>query len=277
MRMGALDDRMLRGPAGWRQRLALSEASDLGWIAGHRIALDRLALWLNLRSGSLDGEEQGLSKTGWAFRRLVGGPGPDADLATFLGRQEAKGNESPLGERIDGWREMMTRAGGLHPIVRACFGFHLWPFAGIGPEGEGLEAAVTAARIAAADCRGGLVFAPLASGGATGLRAGGDPFRRLKYWLDGIETATNAVMRLLDQIEGWQRRAEATIADLSGKTPSRVIAALVEWPLVSAPMAEHLSQCSRAAAQRNLVLLQERGLLHEVTGQGRFRFWRCAL
>ncbi|MBS4011121.1 MAG: hypothetical protein KGZ72_10255, partial [Roseovarius sp.] len=36
-RIGALDDRLRRGPKGWRHRLALMEAADLSWFVGDRI------------------------------------------------------------------------------------------------------------------------------------------------------------------------------------------------------------------------------------------------
>ena len=54
-------------------------------------------------------------------------------------------------------------------------------------------------------------------------------------------------------------------------------AALTEWPLLSAPMAETLIGVSRAAVQRNLAWMEARGLICEVTGQGRFRIWRAAV
>jgi DNA-binding IclR family transcriptional regulator len=63
---------------------------------------------------------------------------------------------------------------------------------------------------------------------------------------------------------------------LSGKTPPALSAVLTEWPLVSAPMAETLTGASRAAVQRNLVWMEERGLVREMTGQGRYRMWRAA-
>jgi hypothetical protein len=46
-RIGALDDRLKRGPEGWRHRLALMEAADLSWFMGDRIGPDRLALWIS--------------------------------------------------------------------------------------------------------------------------------------------------------------------------------------------------------------------------------------
>ena len=64
---------------------------------------------------------------------------------------------------------------------------------------------------------------------------------------------------------------------LSGKTPPSLRAALTGWPLVSAPMAEALTGASRAAVQRNLAWMEARGLVREVTGQGRYRMWRAAV
>jgi Fic family protein len=42
----------------------------------------------------------------------------------------------------------------------------------------------------------------------------------------------------------------------------------------TAPMAEALTGASRAAVQRNLAWLEARGLIREMTGQGRFRMWK---
>lgn len=58
-RLGALDDRLRRGPGGWKHRLALTEAADLGWVAGDRIAPDRLALWVALRLSAVRGRSRG--------------------------------------------------------------------------------------------------------------------------------------------------------------------------------------------------------------------------
>lgn len=69
-------------------------------------------------------------------------------------------------------------------------------------------------------------------------------------------------------------RAETEMTSLSGKTPRALRAVLTEWPLVSAPMAEALIGASRAAVQRNLAWMEARGLIREVTGQGRYRMWR---
>jgi hypothetical protein len=274
-RLGALDDRLLRGPEGWRHRLALIEAADLSWFAGDRIGQDRLALWIWLRLSGAQDDTGALARVGWAVRRLTGGPGPEVDLSAFLDRRDPKNlmdEAEPFPDRAGSWLGLMVQAADLHPITRACMGFHLWSLAGLGQHGDRMEAAVTAARIAASEGKGA-IFAPLAMGGAGGLRAGGPPADRLARWLDGMETACLTAMRNLDDIEAWAARAETEISALSGKTPPALLAVLTEWPLISAAMAEALTGVSRAAVQRNLVWMEARGLIREMTGQGRYRMW----
>lgn len=276
-RLGGLDERLRRGPEGWRHRLALIEAADLSWFAGDRIGPDRLALWIALRLSGVQDDTAALARVGWAALRLTGGPGPEVDLAAFLDRRDPENfadEAEPFADRAGGWLDLMAKAADLHPISRACMGFHIWSLAGLGQHGDRMEAAVTAARIAASECRGA-IFAPLAMGGAGGLRADGSAADRLVRWIDGMETANMTAMRHLDDIEAWSAKADTEIAKLSGRTPRALRAVLTEWPLVSAPMAEAITGASRAAAQRNMAWMQARGLIREVTGQGRFRMW-CA-
>ena len=275
-RVGALDDRLKRGPEGWRHRLALIEAADLSWFAGDRIGPGRLALWISMRISGLQDDTAALARVGWAVRRLTGGPGPEVDLAAFLDRRDPENmadEAEPFADRAGGWLDLMEQVADLHPITRACVGYHLWSLAGLGQQGDQIEVAVTAARIAANEGKGA-VFAPLAMGGAGGLRAGGPPADRLARWLEGMETACLTAMRHLDDIEAWSARAETEMTLLSGKTPRALRAVLTEWPIVSAPMAEALTDVSRAAVQRNLAWMQAQGLVREMTGQGRYRMWR---
>jgi hypothetical protein len=275
-RLGALDERLRRGTEGWRHRLALIEAAELSWVAGDRIGADRLALWLALRLSGVQDDTAALARVGWAVRRLTGGPGPEVDLSAFLDRRDP-GNplDETLADRAGGWLALMAGAVDLHPITRAGMGFHLWEVAGLGQPGSRIEAAVTAARIAASEAREAM-FAPVAMGGAGGLRAAGAPADRLARWLDGMDAACLTAMRHLDDLEAWSARAEAEMRALSGRTPPALRAVLTEWPLISAPMAESLTGASRAAVQRNLTWMQDRGLIREMTGQGRFRMWRAA-
>ncbi len=276
-RLGALDDRLRRGPDGWRHRLALIEAADLSWFEGDRIGPDRLALWISLRLSGVQDDTAGLARIGWAVRRLTGGPGPELELSAFLDRRDPENlgdDAEPFVDRAGGWLDLMAQAADLHPITRACMGFHLWSLAGLGQQGDRMEAAVTASRVAASEGKG-VVFAPLAMGGAGGLRVGGLPAERLARWLDGMEIACLTAMRHLDGVEAWAARAAIEMTPLSGKTPRTLRAVLTEWPLVSVPMAEALTGASRAAVQRNLAWMEARGLIREVTGQGRFRMWRA--
>lgn len=277
-RLGALDDRLLRGPEGWRQRLALIEAADLSWLAGDRVSSDRLALWVSMRLSGAQDDPNALARVGWAVRRLTGGPGPKVDLAAFLDRRDPENIQDSaerFEDRAGGWLDVMAASGDLHPITRACMGFHLWSLAGLGQHGDQMEAAVTASRIAASD-GSGAIFAPLAMGGAGGLRASGSLSERLTCWLEGMESAVLTAMRNLDLAESWTVQAEDEMAQLSGKTPPALRALFAEWPLVSASMAESQIGASRAAVQRNLGWMEQNGLVREVTGQGRFRMWRIA-
>ncbi len=275
-RVGALDDRLKRGPEGWRHRLALIEAAGLSWFVGDRIGPDRLALWISMRISGLQDDSAALARIGWAVRRLTGGPGPEVDLSAFLDRRDPANmadEAEPFADRAGGWLDLMAQAVELHPITRACMGFHLWSLAGLGQQGDRMEAAVTAARIAVSEEKGA-VFAPVAMGGTGGLRTGGPPADRLARWLEGMDTACLTGMRHLDDIEAWSARAEIAMTSLSGKTPRSLRAAFTEWPLVSAPMAEALTSSSRAAIQRNLSWMEAQGLVRELTGQGRYRMWR---
>nr|WP_239479964.1 hypothetical protein [Actibacterium sp. 188UL27-1] len=274
-RLGALDDRLGRGPDGWHHRLALLEAADLSWISGDRIPPDRLALWISLRLSGVQDDTAALSRAGWAVRRLTGGPGPEAGLATFLGRHDPETLDPEadrLADRAGSWTDLMAEAQDLHPITRACMGFHLWRLAGLGQLDDQMEAAVTAARIAASDGVGA-VFAPLAMGGAGALRANGSVAARLARWLDGMSSATLTAMRHLDEIEAWSVRAQTAMVKRSGRTPPALRALLTEWPLISAPLAEAATGASRAAIQRNLTWMQQIGLIREITGHKRFQMW----
>lgn len=302
-RLGILDERLRHGPVGWRQRLALIEASDLSWLTQDRIGLDRLSLYMALRVSTATDDAQALYRIGWTVRRLTGGPAPltrglaVGDLETFLDRRDRPGQgerfedakapsrvvemaeREAFEDRAAGWLAMMDQAEDLHPVTRSCMGFHLWHVAELSPVDDPLEAAVTAARIAIADLAPsgstpGAIFAPIAMGGGGGFRAIGDQRARLARWLNAIESATFAALRRLEQIEAWAANAERVMAPLSGKTPPMLRDLFTSWPLVSVQMAEKLTGAHRATVQRNIDWMEERGLIREVTGQGRYRMWR---
>jgi len=281
----------------------------LSWLAGDRVPMERLALWMALRLTGDAEDSQECVRSGWAVRRLTEGPGPTEDLAGFLGRHDPQDVER-LSHKVDDWHEVMGQAQDLHPLIRAALSFHIWPMLGLS-EGHALggaaplplmEAAVVAARLSMQTApRGGSFiangpavdrhfklgsspstgshpgagrhFLPLALGGARGLRLGGTAEDRLRRWIAGADHATRAALRTLDQVGAWEQRTKETCAALTGRTPPQLITLLRDWPLISAPMAEAQISASRAAIQRNLAWMTSKGLIREITGQGRYRFW----
>ncbi|WP_037312707.1 hypothetical protein [Ruegeria halocynthiae] len=276
---GALDERLRAGPKGWTHRLALMDVSDLGWWTGDRISVDRLALWTGLRIGATGDDVQALFRAGWAVRRLIGGAGPteggwEAGLTAFLDRMAQGIEEVP--EAVADLAEVMRNADGLHPVTQAAIGFHAWRALSQGI-GQDTEAAIIAARHAATMGRGGAKFMPLALSGPGALRGAGTPNEKLSAWIRGAGQAALAALLHLDRINAWEQRAHEATRDLSGRTPPHLIDAFTAWPMISAPLAEDLTHASRAAVQRNIDGFTRRGLIREVTGQGRYRVWTAAL
>ena len=265
---GRLTERLRGAGAGALQRLALEEASALSWWTGDRIGADRLALWTSYRIGAAEADGDGLIRTAWAARRLI--TAPPGSIRTAV--------EDLLG--AEGRGDLLLAAeveAALHPVAslatptRACAAFHLWRSLDERPEHlRGLEAAVLAARLAG---QGGLAFLPLALTGFGALGASGPQDRRLAAWIQGAHRAVLAALMSLDRLIAWRARAEAETADLTGRTPARLIAALSARPMLGAAEAEAETGASRAAVQRNLDLLYARDLVREVTGHGRFRVW----
>jgi len=290
--VGALDDRLRSGPPGLRRRLVASEVADLAWHLGDRVTVDRLALFLALRLAAVSEDTQALARAAWAHRRLDHAGLPDlADpvaLAAFLGRETTAGEGNadmiarPTGTEFDALaRAWALAVGGMsmrHPFVTSAAAWQNWQDSGLSGDVAAIEGAVLASKLAARALRpGGLGFVPLALAGGDALRATGAPPRRLGGWLRGIEQAALRGLMDCDRLTAWQGRAAQATAHLSGRTPERLITALVDWPLVSAPLLEQQTTASRAAVQRNMLRFQELGLVREVTGQSRFRFWRAAV
>lgn len=264
---GRLAERMRGMGPGTGQRLALEEAAALSWWTGDRVGADRLALWTSYRIGAVAEDGGGLIRTAWAARRLAAAParGVRAGVADLLGEGRA---DLVLAEEVEA---VLQAVMDLSPVTRGCAAFHLWRSLDERPEHlRGLEAAVLGARQAG---QGGLAFLPLTLTGFGALTASGAPEQRLAAWVQGAHRAVLAALMALERLSRWQERAEAATADLSGRTPGRLIAALVSRPMLGAAEAEAETGASRAAVQRNLDVLVARDLVREVTGQGRFRVW----
>ena len=270
---GALEERLRAGPAGWRHRLALREAADLSWAVGDRIPPERLALWQALRLSGVQEDAQGLERAAWALRRLMSGAG--GGLAAFFGRQGGQ-------DEVEGLVGLLAGLGHLHPVTRAVALGQVWQMTGDAGAARQIEAVVLAGCVAAdmgranmgrADMGG---FVPQAAAGQRGV-PGGRAEAALAGWLRGATRATQGALLHLDQIAAWTRRAPLALTDLQGRTPPALLDVLAEWPMVTTGLAERLTGASKASVMRNLGLMQARGVLREVTGQGRYRVWTAAV
>lgn len=272
LKFGAFEERLAHMPQGARQRLAIREAAEVSWWAGHRIGAERLTLWVGSRTGGGE-DNQALLQAGWAVRRLMAGQGPakggwPEGIAGFLGHAPTDATAELA--------EVMDSAQPLHPVTQSAILFHAWRIAGQGAARD-TEAAVMAA------CHGGTMgrrpgqFLPVALAGMTALRATGSAHARLAAWIRGTDAAVLSALMQLDRLTAWHTAARTAIADLSGRTPHLLLDLFAEWPTVSAPMAEACTKASRAAVQRNLQTLTDRGLIRETTGQGRYRLWAAKL
>lgn len=273
---GRLEERLHRMGEGARRRLALQEVASLGWWMGDRIAADRLSLWMSLQIGATGDDAPAFARGGWAVRRLTSGAPPAghdraAHMANLLGQ-----GENPIpNERVMDACEALDPLSALHPVVQAVVLFHLWRNFDASPARD-IEAGVLAARLAGSVAGQGS-FLPLSLAGFSGLTASGEARKRLGAFIAGAHQAVMAALLRLDRLADWQLKAVAATADLSGKTPPLLVKLLADWPSVSAPMAEQATGASRAAVQRNLDILAQRGLIRELTGQGRYRVWTCGI
>jgi len=190
-------------------------------------------------------------------------------LAAVLGEDR----RADPGLLVDVAAELEALAG-LSAVAKGAALFHLWRSLDERPDHlRGLEAAVLGARLAAGQGRG-LPFLPLVLTGFSALTASGSPETRLAGWISGAHLAVLSALMTLDRLATWRARAEAA---LSGRTPSRLIAALAAQPMLGDAQAEAETGASRSAVQRNLDVFSARGLVREVTGQGRFRVWAARL
>jgi hypothetical protein len=270
---GRLTERVSSIGQGAIQRLAHAEAASLSWWTGDRIASDRLALWLAFRIGAAGTDGAGLIRTAWAARRLMAPlTHASADISAVISNSLEGGARTDFPLFADVGR-IIVEAGPLHPVTRGAALFHLWRSLDERPDHlRNLEAAILAARVSGGAVRG-LPFLPISLAGFGGLNATGTPERRLAGWISGARTAVLSALLELDRLAVWRARAERETAGLSGRTPARLIACIAAHPMVATPLAEAETGASRAAVQRNLDLLCDRGLVREVTGQGRFRVW----
>ncbi len=264
--------------------LALQEAA---WAARRLMAPPDL-----IRSGPLGAAEllrflgdggvhkEGALKDGWMH---VDGHEGDAVRGHRPGDKRQNAKFAAASDAVQDLAELMSAAQYLHPVTQSALLFHAWRSFGPG-------AAVQVEAAAMAACLGGqmalntgtihknrAIFMPLTLGGGAGLRGSGTAVNRLSQWIQGASQATLWALRYLERLQDWHMRTQTILKGLSGRTPNLLATLLAGWPIVTAPMAEAQTGASRATVQRNLDLMHQKGLIREITGQGRYRVWTAKI
>ena len=273
-------------------RLALREVCDLSWADGADIPIERLALYRASGTGGGLAAARNLLRADWAIRRLIHTDACLDDreaLSTFLGLTLNTKADDALMDLIDralgsffigeleSWMEIMNACSGLHPFTRAAIGYQFWRLLELASSADLLEPAVIASKLAARKNEA-LPFIPFATKNRRALHnLGVHPEQRLRAWLTRIQSACEAARHDLIGLDIWQGRAVEATSGMSGRTPSRLIDALILHPVVSARMLAEEGDVSLASAGRALTLFEQLGLTTEVTGGGRFRFWRASM
>ena len=259
---------------GGAARVLPLELAELSWQSGARVGADHVCLHLagSGRAAMEEGSARQMAGLSWAARRLEAGRFDLRDLRSFLGEGEAAPG---LAEARADWAERLAAAGHLHPLTRAAFAFALWQWMGLSSSTRVIEPAVMASLLAAEGQGRGPTYVPLALGANRYLTAGGPPVDRLALWFQAAERGAKRALMELECARTWAGKARAATTDLSGRGPAALIGLFEASPFVSTALAVKHGPNSRAAAQANLNLFEARGLIREITGQGRFRLWRA--
>ncbi|MEO1598901.1 MAG: helix-turn-helix domain-containing protein [Pseudomonadota bacterium] len=293
-----LDERLLTQPSQRREgslrHLALLEITDLVWAEGHRFRPERLALVDLERLGRVGDDAAVMGRATSALRRAISAPRKLSDpetVATALGyRTVAEPGNDDMSDPI---RELLPEMGrdhaeawlsavkGLdaHPIVRAGFGFRLWPRMAMQ---ELLEPATLAGHLALAPARieanVGLTFLPLALGRPpAALRYGGMPESFLAAWFDAVAGASIAGRARLSALADWRERVANAIQGMRGRGAPSLADLFLARPVLSASAVAAELGLTGTRSRDLLNAFERRGLVREMTGQGRFRFWQPRL
>lgn len=275
--LGRLLERVETMGPGAAERLAHAEAASMSWWTGDRIGAERIALRLAWRIGATGEDAEALIRTAWAARRLAAAGPVTRDglsrLAAHLGLDPGTGH-GLLGDVA----ALLPGPGDLGAVATGCAAFHLWRGLEERPAHlRDIEAAVLGARLGLGGENRALGFLPLTLAGIGALTAGGPAERKLAAWIAGAHHAVLSALMTLDRLRRWRVQACAATVDLTGRTPDLLIDALARQPMVTVPQIVSETGASRPAVRRNLALMEKRGLVREVTGQGRFTVWAARL
>lgn len=268
------------------ERIALQSVAAILRSEGVWLKPEHIALFRALRISSQE-ETRHLERASWAVRRLIAMRNAqplEEGLRAFLGRQavselgELPNDDRALGEELDAvskdWADQIEGLGSLHALTRAAAGLFLWRRLQISAPDEALEPMVAAALMGAG---GQAPFLPVPEGVSPLHMRASNPQEALRAFYQTVEQGAIAARLEIERLLEWRQRAADVTADLSGRTPRSLIDTALRFPVFSAELVARLANCAPMSARRNLQLFEERGLLKEVTGQKRYRFWSAKL
>ena len=184
---------------------------------------------------------------------------------------------SEFTEDLGTWIATLRECVEFHPLTRSCIAYSLWRSLGLSRRSEVLEPAVIASKIAVS-FEMAMPFVPIANRNRRAFQSlSSDPKERLHAWVANVEKACRSARRELLNLKEWEEGALRAISTLSGNTPPILTDLLLAHPVVSARMLMNLGNVSSASAQRAPSSFENLGLTIEITGGGRFRFWRAAI
>lgn len=288
-----LDERLLcldpSALTGARLRIALESVPDLLWSEGVRLRPERLALAGADRVGG--GEDAGtIARALWAVRRMVTHMPLDATPSTeqmrrFLGLTAPPGTDARDSPGVpdlatvdpaalEEWCEILAHLNDVHHLSRAVAAGGLWQTLGVTSLERLLEPAMIVAHLGAGAGQGGLAALPLAPSRMSG-RA--DATARMSAGLIRIADGARTALSQLDRVAAWQRRASDATEDMPGRARTRLIELLAARPIISASLAAGTLDLTDRHARRLLSAFEVRGLVRELTGHSRFRYWTAGL
>lgn len=285
MALGQLDADLAALPqaarAGAIRRLALSETAAILSATGRTIRPETIGA--DLLDAAPTDDIQALRFARWAVRRLEG-QGATQDLREFLGLHRAAPSPAdshprPQADDLDHLaRDFLHLVDGadLHPLARGPYARALWRLAGLSPEDAEGEAAIWIARDAAAGCAA-LTFAPLGRAHLRLLVDSGPAADRMAGHMLALEQAAQQARVHLQQVRRWHKDATLRVAQIKGRNPEHVLAALAAHPLLHTADVAARAGISRITAERLLARMQAMGLVREATGASRYRLWAAKL
>lgn len=283
---GCLDERIRLQPL-LKDRIARLEAVELAWLSGHRVGHDILNKHLVLADSIHERDQRAISETRWAYQRYMSSLMPIEDsIRDVLGRNKTyeltdshlikKTTGTQFEDLYEEFEEYIKGAIGLQRLSLGALSFFAWQSIEVSGESDFFEAAVISQKISAQNTRkGGLGFVPLALGGKGAFLRSGTIEQRLKTWYRLIENACQRAILDLNSVEIFKKRA-LEVSFKQTKTYEKIIESFVNYPVLNVNTLMKTADIGKDAALKYIDLMEDDGLIAEITGTKKFRFWRIS-